>query len=172
VLSAANQVFAVELCCPKRIRFSLSILCCLQQIRFSLLNCVFHSESGVHCRIVYSAVNQVFAVDWVLFAANQVFTIKSCCPQRIRCLVSNCVFRSKSGVHCRTYVVRSELGFVAKVVFRSKSGICYRIVSSAANQVFAGELVLSAGSQMFAAELVWSATNQVLVAESVLYAAN
>jgi len=57
LLSAANQVFAAELCCPQR-------------IRCSLLNCVFHSESGVRCRIVYSAGNQVFAVESVLSAAN------------------------------------------------------------------------------------------------------
>jgi hypothetical protein len=61
VLSAANQVFPAELCCPQR-------------IRCSLLNCVFHSESGVRCRIVYSAGNQVFIAESVLSAANQVFT--------------------------------------------------------------------------------------------------
>jgi len=83
VLSVANQVFAVELCIPWRIRSSLPNLCCQQRIkcslpncvfysriRCSLLNCVFHNElcvrwrtcvvrskSGVHCWIVYSAVN-------------------------------------------------------------------------------------------------------------------
>jgi hypothetical protein len=65
VLSAANQVFAAELCCPQR-------------IRCSLLNCVFHSESGVRCRIVYSMANQEFIAKFMLSAANQVFATELC----------------------------------------------------------------------------------------------
>jgi hypothetical protein len=63
VLSATNQVFAVELCCPKRIRCSLPKLCCPQRSRCSLLNCVFHGESGVRCRIMLSSGNQVLAAE-------------------------------------------------------------------------------------------------------------
>jgi len=39
----------------------------------------------------------------VLSVANQVFAAKLCCPQRIRCLVSN-------------FIVRSEVAFTAKSV--------------------------------------------------------
>jgi len=88
VWSAANQVFAAELCCPRWIRCSLS-------------NYVVRSESGVHCRIVLSvvkqvfyqimlsAMNQVFAAEFVLSTANQVFTTELCIPQRIRCSLPN-----------------------------------------------------------------------------------
>jgi hypothetical protein len=88
VWSAANQVFAAELCCPRWIRCSLS-------------NCVVRNESGVRCRIVLSvvkqvsyqimlsAMNQVFAAEFVLSTTNQVFTIELCIPQRIRCSLSN-----------------------------------------------------------------------------------
>jgi hypothetical protein len=58
VYSAGNLVFAVELCCPQRIRCSLP-------------NFVFCSESGVRCQIMLSAVNQVFTAKFVLSVVNQ-----------------------------------------------------------------------------------------------------
>jgi hypothetical protein len=88
VWSAANQVFAAELCCPWWIRCSLS-------------NYVVRSESGVRCwivlsvvkqvfyQIMLSAMNQVFAAEFVLSTANQVFTTELCIPQRFRCSLPN-----------------------------------------------------------------------------------
>jgi hypothetical protein len=108
MLSAVNQVFAAELCCPQRIRClqrircSLSNLCYPQRIRCLLPNCVdrresgvrcwicvVRSESGFRCRILLSTANQVFATKFVLFAANQVFAVEFYCPQRIRCSLLN-----------------------------------------------------------------------------------
>jgi hypothetical protein len=77
-------------CGLQRIRGSLLKSCCSQQIRGSLSNYVVRSESGVCCRIVLSATNQVFAAEL-------------CCPRRIRCSLPN-------------YVVRSELAFAAESV--------------------------------------------------------
>ena len=101
------------------INVSSAELCTPQQIRCSLSNCVVRRESGVRCRIVFSATNQVFAAEFLLsimnqvfaaeyvsFVANQVLAVKSCCPQR-----------SESGFGCRICVVPWE-----------------------ANQVFAAEL--------------------------------
>jgi len=75
VLFAANQVFAVELCCPQRIRFSLP-------------NCVVRSESGVLCRIcvVHSASGVRCRISVV------------CNELGVRCRID--VVRSESGVHC------------------------------------------------------------------------
>jgi len=92
------------------------ISCCPQQIGFSLLNCVFHNDLSVRCQIVLFAANQVFANEFVLSIANQVFAAELCCSQRIRCLLSNCVFRSESSVHYQTYVACSELGFTAELI--------------------------------------------------------
>ena len=78
VYFTVNQVFSAEFCCRKRIRFSLLNLCCPRGIRCSLPNCVLHSKSGVHCRIVLFAVNQVFATKFVLSAVNQVFASELC----------------------------------------------------------------------------------------------
>ena len=89
---------------------------------------VVRSESGVRCRIVYSTANQVFVAEFVLFVVNQVFALELCILQRIRCSLSNCVFRSESGVRCW-------------------------IVLSVENQVFPAEFMLSAVNQVFAAEL-------------------
>jgi len=112
-----------NLCCPQRIRCLLPNLCCPQRIRFLLPNCVVRIESSARCRIVLSAINQVFAAElccrskssvhcWIdVVAANQVFTVELCCPQRIKCSPSNCVVRRESGVGCWIFVVHSESGF-------------------------------------------------------------
>jgi hypothetical protein len=50
---------------------------------------------------VLSAAIQVFAAEFVWSAANQVFAAELCCPQWIRCSLSNYVVRSESGVRCR-----------------------------------------------------------------------
>jgi hypothetical protein len=133
-VSAAIQVFAVELCCPQQIRFSLSNLCCPQRIMFllpnlchpqrirgspphscclqritgSVSNGVVGSESDVRCRFVLSAANEGYPSKFVLSAANQGFAAELCCWQRIRCSLSNCVVRSELGVCCRNYVVGRE----------------------------------------------------------------
>jgi len=108
VVSAANQGFDAQLCCPQRMSGSLS-------------NCVVRSESGVRCRVVLSLVNSMFAAELVLSAANQVFTaefvwsaanqgfatefmlsavnhgfnVEWCCRHRIKCLLPNCVVSSE-----------------------------------------------------------------------------
>jgi len=128
VYFAANQVFSAEFYCPQRIRFLLLNLCCPQQIRCSLPNGVFCSESGVCCRIVLSAVNQVFAAEFVLSAGNQVLAAELCIMQQIRCSLPNCVVRSESSVRCQICVVRSE------------SVVRYWIVYCVGNQVFSAEL--------------------------------
>jgi len=105
-------------------RGTLPNLCCPQRIKGSLSNCVVGSESGVRCRIVLSAANQVFAAEFVLSAANHIFAtefvssavnqgfapafvlsaanhgfgVEWCCLQRIRCSLPICVVRSKSRV--------------------------------------------------------------------------
>jgi hypothetical protein len=48
-------------------------LCCVQRIKCSLPNCVVRSESGLHCRIVLSGANLVFAAEFGLSIANPVF---------------------------------------------------------------------------------------------------
>jgi hypothetical protein len=50
-------------CCLQRFRCSLLNLCGPQRIRCLLPNCVVHGESGVRCRIMWSAVNQVFVAE-------------------------------------------------------------------------------------------------------------
>jgi hypothetical protein len=80
VYSIVNQVLATELCSPQRIRCSLP-------------NCVVRRESSVRCRlgvarselgfcyrIVYSTAIQVFVVESVLSAVNQVFAAELCYP--------------------------------------------------------------------------------------------
>jgi hypothetical protein len=89
VLSAANRVFAAELCCPQR-------------IGSSLLNCVVRSESGVRCRIGVVGRESGVAVN-------------SCCPQRIRCSLLNGVVRSESGVRCRMVLSAANQGFAAEL---------------------------------------------------------
>ena len=107
---AANHVFTAELCCPqqsdsgfrrgilwlaaKRIRCSLPNLCCPPRIRWWLLNfdvrsesvarcqiCVVRSKSGICCRIMLSAA------------------------KRIRCSLSNCVFREANQVFAAEFVL-------------------------------------------------------------------
>jgi hypothetical protein len=66
------------LCCPQRIRCSLSNLChpnlpnlcCLQWIRCSLPNCVFRSESAFAAKVVLSAAEVWFAVEIELPVVN------------------------------------------------------------------------------------------------------
>jgi len=103
-------------------------------------NYVVRSESGVRCRIVYSTANQVFIAEFMLSIVNQVFALELCILQRIRCLLSNCVFRSESGVRCW-------------------------IVLSVKNQVFIAEFMLSTVNQVFSAEFMMSAVNQVFAVE-------
>ena len=79
VLSTANQIFAVEYVIHNESRVRCQ-LCHPQRIRFSLLNCVVRSESCFHCRIMFSAPNQVFPAEFVLSSANQVFAAELCCP--------------------------------------------------------------------------------------------
>lgn len=50
VLSAVNQVFTVEFCCSKRIRFSLP-------------NCVAHNDIGFFYGILFSVENQAFDAE-------------------------------------------------------------------------------------------------------------
>ena len=102
----------------------------------SLSNCVVDSESGVcywiyvvrnessfHCRIILSTtkkrfhcwillyiVNQIFVVKFVLSATNQVFSSELCCPQRIKCLLPNCVVCSESGFRSWICIAHSESG--------------------------------------------------------------
>jgi hypothetical protein len=106
VLSAANRVFAAELCCLQRIRCSLLNLCCLQRIRCSLLNwcclkrirglltnscyrqgirgsllnCVLRSESGVRCRILLCVAIQVFATEYIWSHGIRCSLLNLCCP--------------------------------------------------------------------------------------------
>ena len=104
------------------------------------MNCVVGSESDVHCQIVYSIVNQVFAAEFI-------------CPQRIRCSLSNCVIRNESSVPCWICVLCGE------------SGIRCRIMLSKPNEVFTAEFVRFAANQVFTAKFVMSVVNQVLAAK-------
>jgi len=141
IVSAANQ-FRCRIVFSAVNEFSLpSCVSVVNQFRcwivlsvateFLLPNCVFRRESGVRCRIVLSATNQVFAAKFVWCTENQVFIAKICCPQWIRCSLPNCVVRSVSGFRCQ-------------------------IMLSASIQVFAAEFVWSAANQVFAAELCCS----------------
>ena len=78
VLSIANQVFCVELCCPQRFRFSAEF--------------VVLSNSGVRCQIC------IVRCRIVLFIVKQVLATKLCSPQQIRCSLPNRVVRYESGV--------------------------------------------------------------------------
>ena len=131
MLSAANQVFAVELyspqrtsfslsnlCGPQRIRCSMPQMCCSQQIRFLLLNSVKCSDSGFYCQILVTIAFQVFTTqncvvrsEIVLFVVNQDFA-------------AECVVRRETGFRCRICVVRNE------------SGVCCPILLFQANQFF------------------------------------
>ena len=145
----------------------------------SLLNCVVCSESGVHCRIMLSVVNKLFAAKlccpqrirfWLLnlCCSQRIrFSLPNlCCSQRIRCFLSNNVFRSESAFRCRIVLSATNQVFAVELcisqrircslpnyVVRSESGVRCRIMFSVANQVFAAEFVLSAANQLFAIEL-------------------
>jgi hypothetical protein len=151
MLSAANQVFAAELCCPQGIRCSLS-------------DCVFAS-------------NQIFATELCCPQRIRFSLLNLCCPQRIRFSLSNCVFRSESGVRCQILVVCSESGVRCRIcVVHSKSGFRYLIMLTAANQVLLLKLCClkcaACSEPVFTAELyglqrinfccwiVWPAANQ------------
>jgi len=110
VLSAVNQVFAVELCIPHRIRCSLPNLCypqrircplpnscCLQRIKLSLPNYIVHSELGFDAEVVLSAAEVWFAVE-------------TSCLQRISIRCLKCV-------GCSEVAFASEIGACSETVF-------------------------------------------------------
>ena len=108
----------------------------------SQLNCGIRSESGVCCRIMFSAVNQVFAVEFVWSAANQVFaariamfianqvcTAKFYIPQRFRFLLQTFVDRRDSG-----FSSPNLCGAQWNCVVRSESGVRSRMCCTQRNR--------------------------------------
>jgi hypothetical protein len=81
VLFAANQVFAVELCCPQRIRFSLPNCVVRSESVFSVEFVLSTVHQGFAAELVWSATNQGFAAELMLSGANQGFAAELCCPQ-------------------------------------------------------------------------------------------
>ena len=125
--SATNQVFAVQLCCSQRIRFSL-----LNSLTASL---------------------QVFAAYCVV-AVNYVFTAKLCCPQRIRCSLPQLCYSQQIRFLLLNSINRSDWGFCFKILLTTAiqvftNQICVvrgEIVLFIVNQVFAAECVVRSES--------------------------
>ena len=146
MLSAVNQVFAVELCIPHRIRCSLPNLCypqrircplpnscCLQRIKLSLPNYIVHSELG-------------FAAEVVLSAAEVWFAVETSCLQRI-------------SIRCLKCVGCSEVAFASEIVVPAAKQFSLSNCAACSEPVFTVELY---GLQRinFRCWIVWPVANQ------------
>jgi hypothetical protein len=138
VLSATNQVFAAELCIS-------------QQIRCSLPNYVVRNESDVRCRIMFSVANQVFAAEFVLSAANQLFAIELCCPQGTWFSLPNYVDGSESGFTVEVVLFVANLRLLSKLCFLQrkcdslpKSSCLHRISICCSEVAFAAKIMVPA----------------------------